>query len=65
MQFVLQEVQWNSKGEQAELFVQTKVLEPKEVLTKVFGEVAPDKLVAAVVEGIRTIRASVNKSWSE
>lgn len=55
---ILQQMQWHTKG-QAKLAVESKFLETKEIFANVFGEVATNKLLAAIIKGASTICTNV------
>ena len=56
---VLEQMQGDREGFEAEFFCQSEFAEAEEVFVEVFGEVAADELVAAVVEGADAVCACV------
>ena len=56
---VLKQVEGHAESFQPQFFGQPEFAEAEEVFVEVFGEVAADKLLAAVVEGAYAVRAGV------
>lgn len=59
VQTVLEKMQGHAETFETELVGQTELTESKEVFAEVFGKVAADELLAAVVEGTDAVCACV------
>ena len=59
VQAVLEEMQRHAETFQTKLVCQTELTEAEEVFVEVFGKVAADELLAAVVEGTDAVCARV------
>ena len=59
MHAILQQVEGHTERSKAELLVETKLLETKEILVDVFGKITTDELLAAVVESTDAVCSGI------
>ena len=52
-------MEWHVERLETKFLIETKFLEPEEVLVDIFREIATNKLLAAIVERTSTVCASI------